>query len=332
VLAADDDRSGKKAAGVGSMRRKAQATRPSVLPTSPTQPTPIAEAQSRSSAALKAARRQSGSILSLVGRATGVSDSTTTTTSPPQSNSQGQSQKRRTASIDWRSLIPGSSSSTNSSDANLNLNLRPFSLQATVPSGSGNRASMSAVASPSSAARRLAPTEEIEDATDKAERERIRAELEEQGITPPENQLRPNIITRPAHVSTPSSSALGAFFQRVVSGSTSSSNETTQPNSNENSNTNLSTGSSMIRTPSFDGPKLTTFQDPSPSRPQSESPIQISDKDQLRSKALDVGNDSLTEYSRPVRSTRNPDRSVSNRSSISRSSSVGGDESYGLPN
>lgn len=324
VLAADDDRSGKKAAGVGSMRRKNQSQRPSVIPTSPPLPSSEPQPQSPLLASLKNSRRQSGGLLGLVGRATGQDGSSSTSPSLP-----GQSQKRRTSSIDWRSLIPGAGSSS-PSEAAENPNFKPFSLQGSRPGGPGNRSSMQFTASPSSGARKLAPTEEVEDATDKAERERIRAELILQGITPPENQLKPNLVSRPGHASTPSSSlGFGAFISRVVSGSS--------PATENPPETNLIASQSMVRSPSFEGPKLTTFEDPSPSRPQvpSQSTRQMTDPDQLRaeqrSRALDSVGSDLTEYSRPVRSSRgNGDRSISS-STVSRSSSIGGDESYGLP-
>lgn len=292
----------------GTTRSKARA-RPSILPTRST-PEPSSNgkqdadgddsitSQPAPADDVKAGRRQSIGLLGF-GRSSAASPEAGNSTSPA---AQGAPPKaRRTASIDWRSLLGGSPQPEKEQS---NPNLRPLALQGTSPMlGLG----------PSSARK----VETAEDEEDAREIERIRASLQLQGITPPEHQLRPGPLSPSGSSSASGSSRLpfSTFFQRVTSGGSATSVGDSKSDFQE---------------------RLTTFDDPSPARRPTPSVearatlAQLEQREKAQAAALAAGGGSgLTEYVKPSRPVR--ERSGSTRSSISRGSSVAGDESYTLP-
>ncbi|EPQ29452.1 uncharacterized protein PFL1_03207 [Pseudozyma flocculosa PF-1] len=130
---------------------------------------------------------------------------------------------KRGSSIDWRSL-PFLGGGSSNAAPEPNPNLRPLTLASTSPLIGGPSNSGGGTAStPTSAARKLRTSEEVEDEADVAERERIRSELLKRGIQPPSNQLvqspnSPSTATMGGGGGGSSGGGFAAFFSRVVTG------------------------------------------------------------------------------------------------------------------
>ncbi|KAK0532312.1 hypothetical protein OC834_002654 [Tilletia horrida] len=131
----------------------------------------------------------------------------------------GKDHARSRMSVDWRGLLSGiggggSSTAKDPREANL----RPLVLRG----ASSNLSSTSS--SGGSNARKVAESEEVEDQMDEFERERIRADLQMQGYSPPENQLRQRTTSTTGRPSLGGGSSITAFLSRVVSGTSGSNN------------------------------------------------------------------------------------------------------------
>ncbi|KAE8230104.1 hypothetical protein CF326_g4903 [Tilletia indica] len=223
-----------KRAGIASQRSKARA-RPSILPIKPdpsnTNAAPslgatTTTASTENGQTSTANKRQSMGILGFGRSPLALSTSLTTSLSsqsasentaatsgsstpsssvkPPSATSHGG---RSRMSVDWRGLLSGIGGGTGAPAKDpREANLRPLVLRG---------ASISTV---SGAARKVSESEEIEDHMDHVERERIRADLQMQGYSPPEHQLRQRTASTAGNSA--GGSSITAFLSRVVSGST----------------------------------------------------------------------------------------------------------------
>ncbi|CAD6893658.1 unnamed protein product [Tilletia controversa] len=226
-----------KRAGIGSQRSKARS-RPSILPVNTesgnkNSPPTSAGGTPEIGATASANKRQSMGILgfgrsplalssSLVtslssssvpenGIATNGS-STASSSNKPASAAAAHGRSRM--SVDWRGLLSGMGGGSGAPAKDpREANLRPLVLRT------------ASISTASGAARKVSESEEIEDQVDRIERERIRADLQMQGYSPPDNQLRQRTTSTTGNSASGSGggSSITAFLSRVVSGSSTGS-------------------------------------------------------------------------------------------------------------
>ncbi|KDN51387.1 hypothetical protein K437DRAFT_254795 [Tilletiaria anomala UBC 951] len=250
---------------------------------------------------------------------------------------------KRTTSVDWRGLLPSAIGGTSSTSSTNQSNFRPLALQSALVSRQSSAGS-------SSVARKVESHEEMEDDNDIAERERIRASLQLQGIVTPAHQLKqvPLSPSIGGHTSDRRSSPLmsaghrapgpwGGFLSRVMSTSTS---VTTAPSPNLSQSGGQSPAADSSNTAGFMGPRLTTFDDPTPARPQVGSEVSAGSGKRMQVTQTGASGAGPTELL-PRMSARRAGSSgaaavkalgggsdAGNISFASRAGSVAGDESY----
>lgn len=297
VLAIDGDEKSKMGTLRGtSSRLRGQPSRPSLANTqSPPKP----------------GRRASGAgLLSfMASNAIGNTGDSTEPNTPTPASPSFAARARRTASIDWRSLIGAAS-----------------------PTSPVQQTALMGAMTP--APRKISSSEEVEDIHDVEEKERIRREMISHGIQLPDNQLK----------SQKRASGVGTFFSRVmgVGGALPASVEAKE----QESVVDQSDQHPGPRMATFDSPQSMkssllgrATSGGADSSTRSSSPL---DRIDARQRALDMGNPAgnLTEVPRrtsPISSRRNTmkRRDTSSSSGVgaagsSRGESVAGDESFQL--
>ena len=338
ILAIDSEKQRTMRGAPGTQGRRNGAKRASVLPINKS------PEQDHTGPGAEKTKRQSMRLLGYPSPATSSPGGAADRTATPADARQAS---KRTASVDWRSLLPsavGGGSSSSSPSVGSNGNFRPLALQSSMSSRQN-----SAAGSASGQARKLQPHEEMEDDNDVAERERIRATLQLEGIVTPAHQLQQQLpaggpppksplgpgaqaFTAGAQAGSRASSGAWGLLSRVISTSSNASSPQPSPLMEQGAlpPTSASSAQGQAQGAGFLGPRLTTFDDPTPARPQSDS---LGKRDQ----ALSAQGSGLTEL--PPRASsasarfqatrRSPALGVAaDASFVSRQGSVAGDESY----
>ncbi|KAK0553071.1 hypothetical protein OC845_001351 [Tilletia horrida] len=257
-----------KRAGIASQRSKARSARPSILPQNNDDGDSgrAEDAAGGAGATSRSSKRQSMGILgfgrSPLAAASDALNGVTSTSGPQQqqqppaasSASSSHNHSRSRMSVDWRGLLSGIGGGPAKDPREANL--RPLVLRSNTitPSSSSNGGGTQHQARLASQARKVADHEEVEDQHDEFERERIRADLQMQGYSPPEHQLRQRTIstTTPGGSGTGKggASTLTAFLSRVVSGAGGAS----ASNAGMNTNEMMASPSSMVSPGGVGGP------------------------------------------------------------------------------
>jgi hypothetical protein len=257
-------------------------------------------------------RTSSGGLLSLLGGGgLEAKEDVSQATPTPATSTSFATKARRTASIDWRSLLGGSPT----------LQQEPFD-----PLSKGLSDMGEVEESLTNEPRKIRSSEEVEDFHDKKEKEKIRQAMISHGISVPEHQLK----------SQRKPSGFGTFFTRVIGASNSAESSSSKKEdavpvaepSDQDSSTQVAAAVSdtSLHPGSSAGPENTGSGSPK-------------SRTEARQRALDVGNPGghLTEVPTrisPISSRRtNMKRRDTSSTSVgdsSRGESIAGDESYVL--